>query len=207
MSVNNTLFLEVCNLSLQGLWERLSFVVKSGDMTQITGANGSGKTSLIKTLCGLCAPDEGEVLWNRQNILRAGEDYYADITYVGHQDGIRSELTPLENLQFAAALSEGEMALSPQESLKKFNLIDEHRRCGQLSTGQRRRVALAKLLLLRARLWFLDEPLTALDDAGQRLLGGLVEAHLSAGGAAVIATHQAPMWQISHHHIIHLSRR
>lgn len=188
------ILLEAKNLYLKRLWTNLSFVVRAGSMLQIVGDNGAGKTSLIKILCGLLAPDRGRVLWRRQNIRQAAEDYCADLIYIGHKDALNGELTPLENLRFAAALHNSTPAVSPARSLAQFGLAGDDGLCRELSAGQRRRTTLARLLLNHARLWFLDEPLTALDAAGRRILGDLVAAHLSAGGAVVMATHQPPGW-------------
>ena len=164
-------------------------------MLQITGGNGAGKTTLIRVLCGLSPPDDGEILWRRQSIYTAADDYRADLLYVGHRDGVKNELTPLENLSFAAALHDSPSLLTPEAALQKVGLDDIDKPCGKLSAGQKRRTALARLLLNRATIWFLDEPLTALDDEGRRILGDIVEVHLSNGGAAVIATHQQlPEW-------------
>ena len=187
--------LEVNDLGCGRLWARLSFVLRAGGMLQITGANGAGKTTLIRVLCGLANPDCGEVLWRRQNIFAAADDYRADLLYVGHRDGIKNELTPMENLSFAAALHDSPPLMTPQAALQKVGIQNGDKPCGQLSAGQKRRTALARLLINRATIWFLDEPLTALDDDGREMLGGLVSAHLADGGAAVVATHQQlPEW-------------
>ena len=196
MDSDFSVLLEAKNLCLRRLWSNLSFTLRAGGMLQIVGDNGAGKTSLIKILCGLLMPDRGRVLWQRQNIRQAAEDYHADLIYVGHKDGLRGELTPLENLHFAAALHNSALATSPAHSLAQFGLAGGDTLCRELSAGQRRRTALARLLLNRARLWFLDEPLTALDAAGRRTLGGLAAAHLAAGGAVVMATHQPPGWMM-----------
>lgn len=182
--------LEAKHLFLGRLWTNLSFVVHSGGMLQVAGANGAGKSSLLQTLCGLVAPDRGEVRWRRQDIRRAAEDYFADLMYVGHKNGIKEELTPLENLRFAAAMRCGAPLLSPERALAKIGLAGISRPCRRLSAGQKRRLSLARLLLHRATLWFLDEPSAGLDENGRRMLDDIAAAHLSSGGAIVLATHR-----------------
>lgn len=187
---NGAPVLEAQNLSLERLWQNLSFAVRPGEMLQITGANGAGKSSLLRTLCGFVSSDGGEVRWRRQNIADAAEEYHADLIYVGHKNGIKEELTPLENLRFAAAMRCGAPFLSPARALEKIGLADVAAPCRRLSAGQKRRVALARLLLHRAALWFLDEPAAALDEDGGAILQSVTAAHLAAGGAAIVATHQ-----------------
>ena len=189
-NIKNAPVLEAENLSSRRLWKNLSFAVCAGETLQITGANGAGKTSLLRTLCGLAEIDAGEVRWRRQNIHSAAEDYHADLIYVGHKNGIKEELTPLENLHFTAAMRFGEPYLSPENALDKIGLAKTDAPCRRLSAGQKRRVALARLLLHRVALWFLDEPAAGLDDDGGRRLDAIVAAHLAAGGAAVIVTHR-----------------
>lgn len=188
--------LQAENLSLETLWTNLSFTLLPGCLLQITGANGAGKSSLLKTLCGLIAPDGGTVFWRKQNIDDAADSYRADLLYVGHKNGIKDALTPLENLQYAASLQDNPPLLSPQEALTTTRLSAHafEELCARLSAGQKRRVALARLLLHRAGLWFLDEPAAGLDDAGRELLGQMVREHLSSGGAVVAAVHQPPEW-------------
>ena len=178
------------NLSLERLWTNLSFALRPGGMLQITGANGAGKSSLLKVLCGLAAPDGGAVFWRRRDIRRAAEDYFSDLIYVGHQNGIKGGLTPLENLRCAAALGCAAPLLTPQRALEKIGLAGVGGLCRRLSAGQKRRVALARLLLHRAGLWFLDEPRAGLDAAGARILDEIIAAHLASAGVAIIATHQ-----------------
>lgn len=184
--------LEAKNLCLARLWGGVSFALRGGEMLLITGENGAGKTSLVEVLCGLAEPDGGAVLWRRQNIRRAAEEYRADLIYVGHKNGVKSECTALENLSFAAALHCGPAALPPESALQKIGLAEIRKPCGQLSAGQNRRAALARLLANRARLWILDEPLAALDDSAREIFGGIAAAHLAGGGGIAMATHQTP---------------
>ncbi|MBE8159058.1 MAG: cytochrome c biogenesis heme-transporting ATPase CcmA [Betaproteobacteria bacterium] len=186
--------LEAKNISLARLWAGVSFALRGGEMLHITGKNGAGKTSMLKILCGLAAPDGGEVLWRQKNIRRAAEEYCADLAYIGHKDGVKDDCTPLENLRFAAAMQCADAALAPAEALEKIGLLETGKLCRQLSAGQKRRTALARLLISRARLWFLDEPLSALDDSARQILGEIAAAHLAGGGGIVVATHQETDW-------------
>jgi len=183
------------NLSLAGLWTGISFAVTGGSALLITGENGAGKTSLIRILCGLGLADSGAVRWRGDDIADNSEDYHAEILYVGHRDGLKDDLTPLENLNFAAALHKSPPRLPPGQALQHFG-APPNQLCGELSAGQRRRTALSRLLITRAALWLLDEPFTALDDKGRRALGDAVGEHLSNGGALIMSSHQAPDWNI-----------
>lgn len=188
--------LEVENLSLAHLWRALSFKVYASEILQIRGVNGAGKTSLIKVLCGLLKADKGRVSWQHCNIEQYADDYRQQIAYVGHKDGIKADLTPQENLTFAHTLSNAN-GMSVSDALSQWQLTHLSKPCRMLSAGQRRRTALARLLVVNASLWFLDEPLTALDSCGQDILGKAVSAHLGSGGSVVMATHQVPDWSFT----------
>ena len=159
---------------------------------QVQGANGSGKTSLLRTLCGFTQPDEGEIHWNGKRVRELGEDYYAELLYLGHLNAIKDELNALENLQMSAGLAG--YTVSEQQALavlKRMGLQRrEHLPVRVLSQGQRRRVALARLLTTDAHLWILDEPLTALDVGAVGLMQELIGEHLSNGGMTIFTTHQ-----------------
>lgn len=174
------------------LFRGLNFSLPPGTFAQLTGPNGSGKTSLLRILCGLLTPAEGEVLWKNSNIRSLGEEYFTIATYLGHRHGIKDELTCVENLRISNALNGVEiseerarsvlttMGLSGRESLP----------ARLLSEGQRRRVALARLIVCNTTLWLLDEVLTSLDKAAVALVRSLIEEHLVNGGIAIVATHQ-----------------
>jgi heme exporter protein A len=188
--------LEVVNLSCargeRRLFSGLNFSLPAGTFLQAFGANGSGKTSLLRIICGLLAPDAGEVRWDGTNIRRLGEEYFGAIAYVAHQNGVKDELNPIENLRISSGVAGN--ALSKNEAravLERVGLSkQQHLPARLLSAGQRRRLALARLLALRAKLWILDEPLASLDDDGAALARSLISEHLSNDGMAIIATHQ-----------------
>lgn len=188
--------LEAINLcSIRGdlrLFSGIGFGLDAGELLYLHGHNGSGKTTLLRTLCGLILPDEGEVRWKGENIREIREDFAAEVFYLGHKNAIKSELTALENLRIASLL-DGQ-AISEQtawQALKTIGL-DGHEDLPAkvLSQGQKRRVALARLLVNEAALWVLDEPFTALDKGAVALLQGLIRTHLDKGGMAVLTTHQ-----------------
>ncbi len=173
------------------LFQDLSFGIESGGIVQVAGANGSGKTTLLRMLCGLLPPESGEIRWCGRDIHRERSDYLADLLYIGHAPGIKNELTAVENLRFLCALHPTETGVDPADALAQLGLYGfEEVPVRTLSAGQRRRVALARLLFSRAPLWILDEPFTALDVDGQALIHRLLEQHSRAGGLSIITTHQ-----------------
>jgi len=174
------------------LFKDLNFSAKRGELIEIRGANGSGKTSLLRILCGLAQPAEGEVRWQGQNIRSLGEEYFGSVAYVAHQNGVKDELTAIENLRIASGIvgrSVGKR--KAQEILARMGLQKEtYLPTRFLSAGQRRRVALSRLLASKAKLWILDEVLTSLDTAATDLSSRFIGEHLNNGGMAIIATHQ-----------------
>jgi len=188
--------LEVSNLACSRgdhrLFSGLSFVLHPGQIMQVQGANGSGKTSLLRALCGFLMPDEGDIAWRGESIRGMDEDYYAEMLYLGHLNAIKDELNALENLRISAGLSGVELdekeALS---ALRHMGLRGRERLPTKvLSQGQRRRVALARLLVNDAKLWILDEPLTALDVGAVAMIQELIAEHLARQGMVIFTTHQ-----------------
>ena len=180
-----------CERGERLLFENLSFSVRSGELLRIAGVNGSGKTTLLRLLCGLALPDEGEIHWEGKKVRTTGEQWRRTTSYIGHNLGVKLELTPLENLQFARAVS-GASSTEPLEALlDKVGLYGfEYDPCRTLSQGQRRRVALARLMFTRTPLWILDEPFVALDVAGIAFVADLLARQTDAGGMVILTTHQ-----------------
>lgn len=170
------------------LFSGLSFTVSAGEIVQIEGDNGAGKTSLLRILTGLSRAEEGDVLWRQQSIYRQRELYHANLLYLGHQPGVKAILTPLENLSFYHADRPKAMLWQALEQVDLTGYEDVQ--LAQLSAGQQRRVALARLWLTRAQLWILDEPLTAIDKSGMDKLMALFNRHAEQGGAVILTTHQ-----------------
>lgn len=174
------------------LFSDINFSLAPGGALQVTGANGSGKTSLLRIICGLLTPAEGEVLWQGSNIRSMGEDYSKALSYVGHRNGVKEELNPIENLRISSGLAGVPLTRAAAKStLEKMGLSGRDSLPARLlSEGQQRRLALARLLIFPAKLWVLDEVLTSLDRAAVDLIKSLIGEHLRQGGMAIIATHQ-----------------
>ncbi|WP_300340840.1 cytochrome c biogenesis heme-transporting ATPase CcmA [Accumulibacter sp.] len=175
------------------LFADVGFRLEGGEMLYVQGSNGSGKTSLLRMLCALTPAASGEIRWRGKPIGRLGEEFRSELCYLGHQNAIKEELTPLENLRSSAQLAQE--SLDPDAALDALELVGLRGRedlpCRYLSQGQKRRAALARLVNERRPLWVLDEPYVALDTAAVELVAGLIGAHLQRGGLAVLTTHQA----------------
>jgi len=178
-----------CERGARTLFRGVSFVLRAGELLRVAGANGSGKTSLLRILCGLARPSAGEVRWKGQPISRLKEDYARELVYIGHASAVKDDLTPRENLEISCRLAgqatSGEALAAALERLGVPELPVR-----KLSQGQRRRAALARLLVSDAPLWLLDEPFAALDAEGISILNGLIGKHVSRGGAIAFTTHQ-----------------
>lgn len=173
------------------LFSGLSIGLAKGEVLQIEGSNGSGKTSLLRILCGLRQPDEGNVMWRGEDITGSREDYYANMVYIGHLTCIKADLTVHENI--CALLDTRSQSVSRgliEGVLDKVGLAGFDDVPGKaLSSGQKRRVLLAFLLLTKAQLWVLDEPLTALDVQGVELVESMIVGHRENGGSVIFTTH------------------
>ena len=191
------MLLQVNNLSCvredRTLFEYLSFSVAPGDLVQIEGPNGVGKTSLLRLLTGLSQPFAGGVCWNGENIRHCRDEYHANLLYLGHQPGVKAALTPFENLKFYQQLHHPQQTETDLlQILARVGLAGfEENPTGQLSAGQQRRVALARLWLSqKPALWILDEPFTAIDKQGVKVLEQLFLEHAERGGMVILTTHQ-----------------
>ena len=174
------------------LFSKVNFTLESGGLMQVQGPNGSGKTSLLRMLCGLSNPAAGEILWNGTSIRTRDNDYFAMLTYIGHLSGTKDDLTVIENLQISSALAGFEVDIEEaRDALERIGMSgSDQLPVKVLSQGQRRRVALARLLVCKTTLWILDEPLVALDVAAVKLIQGFLEQHLQQGGMVIMTTHQ-----------------
>src|SRR3984885_7030692 len=159
-------------------------------LLHISGPNGSGKTTLLRVVCGLLRPEQGEVSWNGQSISGVRLEYQAALAYASHEPALKGDLTALENLHFAGGLKR---RISPQELRNSLEQTGAAA-CADLparvlSAGQRRRVAMGRVLAMSASLWLLDEPFTNLDAAGTELMSALLRSHINQGGAALVVAH------------------
>ncbi|MEE5095310.1 cytochrome c biogenesis heme-transporting ATPase CcmA [Pseudomonas alliivorans] len=177
------------------LFENLDLTLQAGDMLQVCGPNGSGKTSLLRLLCGLMQPTEGQVMLNGLALDRQRPELASLLLWIGHAPGLKELLTPLENLSWLDALQGSGEPADFDQALKTVGLSGfEDVPCHTLSAGQQRRVALARLYLPGPPIWILDEPFTALDQQGISQLEACLAEHCERGGAVVLTTH----------HVLHL---
>jgi len=168
----------------------LDFCLDAGELTLIEGDNGSGKTTLMRILTGLLRPEEGELYWRGEPLT--WDRCSGEVVFLGHQLGLKADLTPHENLRFAIGLHGHREHSHIDEALARVGLAGyEDEPARKLSAGQKKRVALARLLLIPAALWLLDEPYANLDRTGIELVNGLLEAHIAHGGAALVTSHGA----------------
>lgn len=182
-----------CSRGERRLFSDLNVKVDRGTLLAVVGENGSGKTSLLRIFSSLLPPEQGSVLWEGQDIQQLKELYSGQLTYIGHLNGIKDDLTPLENLTSSMSLA-GEPCSTngAREALEAIGLKRpiHHLSSKVLSQGQKRRVALARLWLSTRPLWLLDEPFTSLDTAATGVVTQRLHTHLQSGGLAVVVTHQ-----------------
>jgi len=182
-----------CERGQRRLFSELSFRVPPGTLLRVAGRNGSGKTSLLRMISGLLEPSSGSVVWKGAPARRQREEYWKDLMYVGHLNGVKDDLTVAENLRIASAIAG--RAVSPakvSDALESIGLKGVASSMARLlSQGQRRRIALARLFVSDdVPLWLLDEPFAALDAVGVAVLAGALSAHLERGHSVVMTTHQ-----------------
>ncbi|CAM3890168.1 cytochrome c biogenesis heme-transporting ATPase CcmA [Rheinheimera salexigens] len=172
------------------LFEQLSLQLNAGELLQIAGKNGAGKSSLLRLLANLATPEDGHIQYLKYSLTQAADDYAANLCYIGHHSGIHEHLTAIENISFWRA-STGVAAADDYPLLAKLGLAGlEDIPCRMLSAGQQRRVSLARLWFTPRKIWILDEPFTALDQAAIALLQQHFLTHLQRGGGIILTTHQ-----------------
>jgi heme exporter protein A len=199
-----------CTRGDRVLFSGLALRVEPGTLLRVAGANGTGKTSLLRLLCGLLQPTAGEVRWRGGAIRALKEEYWRHLAYVGHLNGVKDDLTAQENLSASAAIAgldpDADAVRAALDAVGLAGFEDSLARV--LSQGQRRRIALARLFLSGAvPLWILDEPFTALDARGVATLGALVARHLAAGNPVVLTTHQEVPIEAARVEVLDLGRR
>ena len=180
-----------CRRGGRPVFDGLSFALGAGELLALTGRNGSGKTTLLRALALLVRPQAGTILWQGANVQDDSETWRGHLAWLGHLDGLKGDLTVRENLLGAERLR-GRPAADDRLDLAliAFDLHAlVHRPVRMLSAGQRRRTALARVMLTQAPLWLLDEPLNALDVAAQQAFRTVLQHHLAHGGLAIAATH------------------
>lgn len=169
----------------------VNLTVNAGEVLQVRGANGSGKTSLLRTLCGLMHPEKGRVLWGDRNVQNDMRAFHEELVYLGHEPPLKPDLSAQENLRYWVGVRRTLTLTEVHAALARVG-ADAWREqpVRTLSAGQKRRVAIAGVILFAAPLWLLDEPATNLDTDGQQLVASLIDEQLRAGGLVVAAVHQ-----------------
>ncbi len=196
----NQALLQLHNLSCERderlLFHRLNATIDAGDIVQIEGPNGSGKTTLLRVLTSISNDYQGDILWQGQPLSRVKLDYLSQLLHIGHLPGVKKALTPRENLTWYAGMNNTHPSRSNnneriEQALSEVGLFGyEDTPCFQLSAGQARRVALARLFFTPARVWILDEPFTAIDHSGIENLQRVMTEHVAGGGCVILTTHQ-----------------
>jgi heme exporter protein A len=163
----------------------------AGELLHVSGPNGTGKTTLLRVACGLLRPEQGRVEWHGEPIAQIREQYQEALAYASHEPALKSDLTAVENLHFSVGLKRRAGGDDLRGALSRTGVLG----CADLPTrvlsaGQRRRVAMARVLAMQAPLWLLDEPYANLDVAGASLVSALLQEHVDQGGLAVVVAHQ-----------------
>ena len=185
-----------CERNDKQLFCGMDFELEPGELIQVDGSNGSGKTTLLRMVSGLLPIDEGMIYWNERPIHKDRSEFMAELSFVGHKNGIKDELTAGENLKMDRMLTAKPSGVSVPDALERLGIAHcEHQLCRHMSAGQRQRVSLSRLLISATRLWVLDEPLTALDRSAQGIVRDLLVEHLASGGMALITSHQTMEWR------------
>jgi heme exporter protein A len=170
----------------------VSFDARAGQCVLLTGKNGAGKTTLLRAIAGLLDPEEGQVSWRGAPARETRDAFHAELAYLGHEPPLKGDLTARENLRFAVGIRRAVTPAEIDAALTRTGARGfSDRAVRLLSAGQRRRIALAGVLLTQAALWLLDEPTTNLDADGQQLVADLVAEQLSRDGLVVAAVHHA----------------
>ena len=170
--------------------DRVNLELNSGDLLQVEGCNGSGKTTLLRLLTTAVKPTSGRIFYQEKKLSDCRYEYCSNIIFIGHQIALKERLTPVENLNWLSPIGLSQDSIN--RALDLVGLRDfETAPSWTLSAGQNRRVALARLIVSNAKIWFLDEPFTAIDTQGIGLMRQLIDDHVSKGGAVVFSTHQS----------------
>lgn len=194
-SIVKSIMLQINNLGFEYndrvLFSQLHLQLQPGEVLQIYGANGTGKTTLLRLICGLLTPMEGYIFWQGNCTRKHRAQYFAQLHYIGHQTAIKKHLTVAENLQLMQALTAVPAKLSFTQALQQMGLsTDLHALAGNFSVGQQRRLLLSKLILFPATLWILDEPFAGLDQESVNILQSLILQHVKNNGMVILTSHQ-----------------
>jgi heme exporter protein A len=181
-----------CERGYRELFTELNFNLAENEILHIKGENGAGKTSLLRILAGLALPLNGDIYFDSYDCRQYRSEYYQQIAFMGHKLGIKLELTAVENIYNYCQLAVPQTKQTILNTLEKVGLYGfEEMYCNQLSAGQKRRVAIAQVILSQARLWILDEPFTSLDVIGVEFFLTVIQQHVAQGGMVLLTTHQA----------------
>ncbi len=209
MTVENKSGLQVTDLECMRddrvLFEAVSFTLQPGEAMVVEGANGCGKTTLLRTLCGLVSQEQGLITWNGEAIEQARDQFHQEMVFLAHNNGLKDDLTPIENLRTSLALAGRVDSVDYDELLAGVGLAGyEDVTVKRFSAGMKRRVALARIKASDAALWVMDEPFTSLDKAGMELCELFIEQHCAQGGMAVLSSHHDISLSCKQLHALHL---